>query len=206
MNNLKKKIIKFLAPELDLEPKPEPAPFTPATLEEFVGVLARTSTSIISSRQRHIIANAMSFDSKRVEDIMTPRAEIYLVHANDFLGPLMLDKLHKSGMECFPVVDGREKIVGLLHTSAFNSLEIKKTDKAIKYIKKEVFYLKNNYTLEQAMAAFVRTKSHFFVVINARQEPVGILTFEDFVHFLFGRKPVDEFEKDLDAVEVSKRQ
>lgn len=207
MNSFQKFFVKIIAPELLEAPVlPEPEPFSPRSLQELIDTLKRTPTDILSTRERHLIANLMSFTGRRVDSIMIPKHEVPFVRADDFLGPLMLDRLYRSGLDRFPVLNHRDRIVGILPTSALNSLEIKKTDRAKKYLITEVFYLKSNYTLEQAMAAFVRTNNHFFIVINSYQEPVGILTFESFVHFLFGRKPIDDFDQDQNPEAVAKRQ
>ena len=68
------------------------------------------------------------------------------VKEDEILGPLVLDNLYKSGFKNFPVVDGRGRVVGMIHTEALNALEIRKTDRADKYMDKKVNYLKvHNY-------------------------------------------------------------
>jgi CBS domain containing-hemolysin-like protein len=65
-----------------------------------------------------------------------------------------------------------------------------------------VFYIKNTQTLRHALAAFLRTRHHLFIVVNEFQETVGLITLEDVIESLLGKKIVDEFDahEDLRAV------
>lgn len=210
MKNFMEKLVAFLDPKLDkfrapkeVEPSP---PYVPESLEDLIGVLKRSPQSVLSGKQRALIAACMSFEDRKVSDIMMPKSEITFVYEHDFLGPLMLDKLYQSGSSHFPVMssDGRQ-IIGLIHTDQLNSLEIKNTDRASNYIDKKVYYLRDDYTLEQAMAAFLRTNCFFFLVIDDTGKLVGLLTYKMLVAYLLGYVPHDDFDEDTSIAAVSKR-
>lgn len=59
---------------------------------------------------------------------------------------------------------------------------------------KKVFYIHQDQSLQQALAAFLRTRHHLFVVINEYRETVGLLSLEDVIEALLGRKINDEFD------------
>ena len=119
------KIVKFLDPKLEKyrvhkkEVKPK---YTPKSLEDFIGVLQRTPKSILSDKDRDRIAAIMSFEERKVENLMVPKSKMVFVNSKDILGPLVLDKLYKSGFTNFPVVDNHEKVKGIIHTEALNAL------------------------------------------------------------------------------------
>lgn len=210
MNNSFKKIVKWVDPKLEKfrEPvEPEtPPPYVPQSLEDLIGVLQRAPQNILSGKQRALIAACMSFGDRKVSDIMMPRAEITFVYEHDFLGPLMLDKLYQSGSSHFPVLssDGHQ-VIGLIHTDQLNSLEIKNTDRASNYVDKKVYYLRADYSLEQAMAAFLRTNCFFFLVIDKSGQLVGLLTYKMLVAYLLGYVPQDDFCDDTSIAAVTKR-
>ena len=77
--------------------------FVPETLEDFVEVIKRTPRKILSEKDRERIAAVMSFDDRKVSDLMVKKDEMVFVNEKDFLGPLMLDKLYKSGFTNFPI-------------------------------------------------------------------------------------------------------
>ena len=210
MDNFMKKLTKWVDPRLEKyrEPK-EPIvapPYVVKDLPDLVGVLKRAPKEVLNGKQRALIAASMSFDERTVGEIMMPRAEITFVYEHDFLGPLMLDKLYQSGSSHFPVLssDGQQ-IVGVIHTDSLNSLEIKDTDRASNYLDKKVYYLRTDYTLEQAMAAFIRTNCFFFLVIDTNGQLAGLLTYKMLVAYLMGYAPHDDFSEDTSIAAVMKR-
>ena len=188
------------------EPEPEPEPYLPETIEDFLWFLKKTPEGVLPMEDRARIATVMSFKERRVRSIMTRKDQVTFVHEHDFLGPLMLDKLYKSGQEHFPVLSADGKTVsGVIHTEALNSLEVEATERASKYMDKEVCFLREDYTIEQALAAFFRTNSFFFVVINRKGEMVGLLTFQKLISEIVGEIPDDGFSDDGNAKKVAGR-
>jgi len=210
MSNFMKKFTKWVDPKLEKyrEPKPpvKQPPYVPKNLEDFIGVMRRAPKDVLTGKDRALIAACMSFSDRTVREIMMPRSEITFVYEHDFLGPLMLDRLYKSGSSHFPVLssDGHQ-VLGLISTEKLNSLEIKNTDRAAQYIDKKVYYLRADYTLEQAMAAFLRTNCFFFIVIDERGLLVGLLTYKMLVANLLGYLPHDDFYDDSSISAVIKR-
>ncbi len=197
-----------LGPKLDkyrnVEPE-VPEIYLPETEEDLIWVLRKLPKNVLSSADREKIMSAMTFSTKKVHDIMLPRAEITFVHINDFMGPLTLDKLYQSGFSHFPVLDVKGGIAGIIHTSSLNSLEIKDTDRAASFLDENVFYMRDDYTLSQALSAFLRTNSYFFMVVNHDGQVVGLLTLKMLLKKLLGEVPEDEFSGDKDVMTVAKR-
>lgn len=211
MSNFMKKLTKWVDPILEkyrepVEPEGRP-PYVVESVEDLIGVLKRCPKEVLTGKQRALIAASMSFSDRTVGEIMMPRSEITFVYEHDFLGPLMLDKLYQSGSSHFPVLssDGHQ-IIGLIHTDQLNSLEIKETDRASKYIDKTVYYLRSDYTLEQAMTAFLRTNCFFFLVVDKNGQIVGLLTYQMLIAYLLGYVPRDDFSGDTSIAAVMKRE
>lgn len=205
-------LANFLGPKLDkyrIKAEPEepelPKIYLPETEEDLVWVLKKLPEKVLPEVDRQKIMMAMTFSSKKVRDVMLKREKITFVHINDFMGPLMLDKLYQSGYAHFPVVDTKGGIAGVIHTSSLNSLKIKDTDRAASFLDNEVYYMRDDYTLAEAMAAFIRTNSYFFMVINYGGQVVGLLTFEAMVEKLLGEIPKDNFSADDNLMAVAKR-
>ena len=181
-------------------------PFVPHSSKELMAILRRTPKDILSDRERDIIIAAANFRITRVDEIMIPRSEMTFVHENEILGPLMLDKLYKSGFSHFPVVDSRKKVIGALHTEALMSLAVKETDRAKKFLDTKIYYVRRDYTLEQTLAAFTRTNAYFLLVIDSDGEIVGIVTYQLLAEHLLGKPDkVDTFDRDDDIYSVAQR-
>lgn len=201
-------LARKLGPKLDKyrQTEPEiPEIYLPETTDDLIWVMRKVPESVLSKKDRTKIMSAMTFSTRTVGDIMLPRNNITFVHVNDFMGPLTLDKLYKSGFSHFPVLDVNGGIAGILHTSSLNSLEIKETDRAASFLDENVYYLCENYTLSKALAAFLRTNSYFFMVVNTDGKVVGLLTFKMLMSELFGEVPEDNFAHDEDRMMVAKR-
>lgn len=182
-----KKIVAWLDPRLDpFRVKIKAPKFSPKTLEEFVDVLRRTPRTILSDSDRDKISAVMSFDSRKVSDIMVKKNNMVFVYEKDFLGPLTLDKLYKSGFVHFPVVDSKEHVKGIIHTESLNALEIKKTDRAEKFLDKNVKYLHENDLLSFAAEEIKRTNCFYFLVLNSKDELTGFFTLEMLLSYLLG--------------------
>ena len=185
-----RKFVKFLDPKLDKYRSKKPvAPtpkYTPKTLADFIDVLRRTPKSILSSRDRDRIAAIMSFDDRTVGNLMVPKSKMIFVSDKEVLGPLVLDKLYKSGFTNFPVVDSKEKVLGIIHTEALNALEIKKTDRATKYLDRTINYLHISDTLQFAVNEIERTNSYYFLVLDNTNSLAGFFTIQMLLDYLLG--------------------
>lgn len=195
---------KNLTPTADAD-APEPKPYTPHSINDFLDIMKRTPRTVLGQRERHVIATIMNFPSVRVSKIMLPPSAITYVNDDEVLGPLVLDRLYKSGYQHFPVIDGRHRIIGLIHTTALNSLEIKQTNHAREILDPKVYYLREDYTLNQALAAFLRTNCYFFLVVDRFERIVGMLTYQMLIDYLLGETPTDKFDRDSDRLAVAKR-
>lgn len=186
--------VKWLDPKLDKyrvkKPAAKPAKppkYTPETLEDFIAVLKRTPKSVLDDTDRARIAAVMSFDSHIVRDLMVKKSDMVFVKKDEMLGPLTLDKLYKSGFTHFPVVDSKNKVKGIIHTEALNTLEIKKTDRADKYLDKDFNYLHTFDSLPKAVEEITRTNSYYFLVLDETDALAGFFTIEILLDYLLDR-------------------
>lgn len=177
----------------------------PETREDLFALLREAPMSVLSAEERKAMSAVLSLPDVQVAEIMTRGVKMVFVNKDEVLGPLVLDKLYRSGFTFFPVIDGREHIIGILHTALLNSLDIKETRPAREVMEPRVYYLRGDYSLEQALKAFLRTGSQVMLVIDQYEKLLGMLTFAQVMEFLFSQKYADEFEKDNDRLAVAKR-
>lgn len=207
--NLMRGLTRWLDPRLEKyreAPEPEmPELYLPETTEDLVWLLRKLPESVLTGEEKRRIGAAMSFETRQVRDLMVARDEMTLVYENDFLGPLMLDQLYKSGQLHFPVMGAQGQVVGVLHTEALNKLEVRETDRARNYLDEKLYYLRDDYSLEQAFAAVLRTNCYFFLVVNRMGTVVGMLSFNRMIEELTGKVPEDTFAADDDLMAVAKR-
>ena len=165
--------------------------------------LVDESSNVLTSDEKKLIVYSLSFNDKLVNTIMTPRSMIDSIKGTEFLGPLTLDDLHKTGHSRLPVIKGDiDHVIGILNLKNLLTLDIKHSSTAEKVMEPKVYYIREDQTLQHALAAFLKTHHQLFVVVNEFRETVGLLSLEDVIEALIGQKIVDEFDAhdDLRAV------
>jgi CBS domain containing-hemolysin-like protein len=168
--------------------------------------LIHTSEGILSSQEKKLLVHGLSFSGVRVKTVMTPSAAIVTIKKSEFLGPLTLSELYKNGHSRLPVIDQDiDHVVGVLHLQSLLTLDVKHSVTAEKAMESRVFYIRDDQTLHHALAAFLRTHHQLFIVINEYRETVGLLTLDDVIEALLGRKIIDEFDSHEDKRLVALR-
>lgn len=167
--------------------------------DELLEIVARSSR-VFSANERKLINSGLKFNDMRVESVMTPRIIIEAVPVDEFLGPLVLDDLHKKGHSRFPVIQGDiDHVVGMLRIQDLLTIDRKsKSHLAEKVMSRDVYYIDKDQTLSYALATFLKTQHHLFIVINELRETVGLLSLADVMEELLGRKIDSEFDYDED--------
>jgi CBS domain containing-hemolysin-like protein len=173
--------------------------------EELQHIISETR-GVITADEKLLLLNSLQFGSRLVSEIMTPKGMIDSIEKTEMLGPLVLSDLHKTGHSRFPVIDQDiDHVVGMLYVQDLLSLDIKRSVTAEKAMESHVFYIRQDQTLQHALAAFLRTHHLLFVVVNEYRETVGLLSLEDTIEALIGHKINDEFDAHDDLRVVAKR-
>lgn len=157
--------------------------------------------SDIAFDELRIVQHALTFGDKIIKDIMTPRSMVVSVGKAEKTTVKLMNHLHESGHSRFPVYEkSLDKVVGTLYIR--DLVAEKGTKKIESLMRKDVFYVNMDEKLDHALNAFLRTKHHLFIVINEFSETVGVITIEDIIEQIMGRKIVDEFDRfeDIRAV------
>jgi putative hemolysin len=138
-----------------------------------------------------------------VADVLTPRKQVKTVLADDTIGPILIDELHKGGEGDILVRESAKgDIVGSL---AFNQLDLHSKGHVRDVMKTTVYYLHEDDSLSEALHAFFVTNHPLFVVINNFEEYVGIITVENILRQLFGHIPGDDFDQYANPAAVAAR-
>jgi CBS domain containing-hemolysin-like protein len=117
-----------------------------------------------------------------------------------------MDELHATGFSRFPVAkagtagSAQPQIVGTLFLK--DLVGYTGSGRVAGMMQSKVYYVNETQSLRDALAAFLKTHHHLFVVVNNFEEIVGVLSVEDVLEQILGSEIVDEFDKydDLRAV------
>ena len=205
-HKLMAKIVKWLDPKFAQFRTPEKKiPFTPKDEKEFIGVLKRTPKNILSDDQRNLIAGVMTFEQIPVSEIMTERSDIMFLSEADFLGPLLLDKMFKTGDTYFPVLDKDGNVFGYVNTGNIDPLKITEDQPLDAFIDKNVNFVRSDYSLKMLLAAFLRTDSTYCIVVDKEAHVIGSVDMDTLITVLFGYHIRDTFDNDASPLAVSAR-
>lgn len=171
--------------------------------QELLEVLQRMEGDFdkIGRDELGIAEHALTFGEKQIYQVMTPRSQIKSVSADEKVTPVVIDELHQSGFSRFPVYkDNKDRVVAVVHLRDLTA--DKASGKIIDHAITPVHYVGQDYSLDQVLNAFLRTKQHLFIVVNEFEEITGLITIEDVIEQIIGRRIVDEFDRydDLRAV------
>lgn len=172
-------------------------------LLELIERQQQQTDSRISPEELEIAKRALSFSDHKVADLLTSRKQIKTVLADDTIGPILIDEVHKSGQDYVLV---SEKAKGpVIGTLEFGKLGLGSTGKVRDVMNPTIYYVHENDDLSAALHAFFVTNHSMFVVVNSFEEYVGIITVESMLHQLLGHIPGDDFDQYADLSAVAAR-
>jgi CBS domain containing-hemolysin-like protein len=163
---------------------------------------------VLTEDETKLLIGGLKFGDPTVKDVMVPKNRVHTVKKTEIMGPLVLDDLHKTGHSRFPVVTSDlNHTVGVLNLHQLVELDTarKHTALAETAMDKSVVYIRHDHTLEQALATLVRTHHSLLIVINEQREAIGILTLDDVMAALFGRRLVSDFSGYDDPAAVTEQ-
>jgi CBS domain containing-hemolysin-like protein len=149
----------------------------------------------IAKHDLEIVTRAAQFDDLQAADVVMPMSRVRLVPLRDHIGPVLLGELHKSGQNSFLVYDeSPDHVVGTLFLR--DAIAAKEGGEVKDLMHPRLCFVHEDFTLRQVLQAFTKTGQFMVVVINAFEEPVGVITLQHLLVQLVG-----EHEDDFDSFE-----
>lgn len=140
---------------------------------------------IFSDEDTKLLESMLRFGDKMVGDIMTKKSAMVTIKPSELLGPLVLDDLHKTKHEIFPVENNGE-IVGMLDIRDHMALKRKESVYARDVMHVGVVHIAETEPLDEALKVFVAAKQPYLIVVNDDEQVVGMLGLGDVVRALTG--------------------
>lgn len=167
----------------------EPVTLTRSQLTTMLDAVTPEDTDL-SADELRVLGKVLDFSEKKVHDVMIPRNKAVTISITDTLSPIVLDELHKSGHERFPVIseDGKS-VVGILNMH--DLMDIKQHSAVEEIMMQKVYFVEEDRDLNHVLQVFYKTKQSVFVVNNSASDMVGLISIEDIVQQILG-KPAHE--------------
>lgn len=158
-----------------------------ATEEELITfVEAVEEQGIIKEEEREMISNVFELDDTNASEIMTPRADMFVVDVN---GPLDLKAIADSGFTRIPVIDGdADHIVGILNIKDIFMHHATTGDAPvdIRDLMRPPHFIPENKKVDQVLHQFKAEKDHMAIIVDEYGGVSGLITLEDALEELVG--------------------
>jgi CBS domain containing-hemolysin-like protein len=156
----------------------------------------------IAKRDLELITRAAQFDDLQAADVVMPMSRVKLVKLDDNIGPVLSGELHNSGQNSFLVYDeSPEHVVGTLFLR--DAVAAKEGGLVKDLMHPRLCFVHEDFSLRQVLQAFAHTGQFMVVVINAFEEPTGVITLQHLLEQLVGGPDGDGFDSFEDRSAVA---
>jgi len=169
---------------------------TPAVTEEelmtFVEVVEEEGE--IKEEEKKLIHRIFEFDDTSTSEIMTPRADMFVIEANE---KLVLEDIVKSGFTRIPVIeDNIDHVIGIINIKdLFLHNVTTGTRIDVRKIMTKPYFVPENKKLDKLLHQFKIRKHHMAIVVDEYGGVSGLITLEDALEEIVG-EIVDESDKE----------
>ena len=169
---------------------------TPAATEEelmtFVEVVEEEGE--IKEEEKELIHKIFEFDDTSASEIMTPRADMFVIEADK---ELKLDEIVKSGFTRIPVIENNiENVIGILNIKdLFLHQAVSDKEIDVRRIMTKPYFVPENKKLDKLLHQFKKRKHHLAIVVDEHGGVSGLITLEDALEEIVGEIS-DETDKE----------
>jgi CBS domain containing-hemolysin-like protein len=160
---------------------------TPAVTEEelktFVEVVEEEGE--IKEEEKELIHNVFEFDDTNASEILTPRADMFVIEADD---PLDLKMIAASGYTRIPVIEETiDNVVGILNVKDLLAHHAKgEIISDVRQLMRPPYFVPEHKKLDSLLRQFKKRKSHMAIVVDEHGGVSGLITLEDAIEELVG--------------------
>lgn len=139
----------------------------------------------IKEEERELIHNIFEFDDTNASEIMTPRADMFVVDAGQ---PLDLQAVANSGFTRIPVIEADiDHVIGIVNIKdIFIQQSIPSPEIDIRSIMRPPYFVPENKKLDSLLRQFKKRKNHIAIVVDEHGGVSGLITLEDVLEELVG--------------------
>jgi putative hemolysin len=168
------------------------AAITEEELMTFVEVVQEEGE--IKAEEKNLIHNIFEFDNTSAAEIMTPRADMFVIDADR---PLNLEAIVRSGFTRVPVIRGDfDHVIGIINTKDLfqHQLTRGQNDIDIRKIMRDPYFVPENKKIDSLLTQFKKRRSHLAIVVDEHGGVSGLISLEDVIEELVGdiRDETDE--------------
>lgn len=160
---------------------------TPSVTEEelmtFVEVVEEEGE--IKEEERELIHKIFEFDDTNASEIMTPRADMFVIEADE---KLHLDEIVNSGYTRIPVIQGNiDNVIGIINIKDLFLNQLTSGGEIdVRKIMTKPYFVPENKKLDKLLHQFKKRKYHIAIVVDEHGGVSGLITLEDALEEIVG--------------------
>ena len=150
----------------------------------------------IEEEEKELIHNIFEFDDTSASEIMTPRADMYVINVADELD---VEAIIRSGFSRIPVIEEDiDHVIGILNIKDLYMHQVASASSAkqadVRSVMSEPYFVPENKKLDHLLQEFKRRKQHLAIVVDEHGGVSGLITLEDALEEIVG-EIIDETDR-----------
>ncbi|MBT8363866.1 MAG: hemolysin family protein [Deltaproteobacteria bacterium] len=147
----------------------------------------------IEEEEKELIENIFEFDDTSASEIMTPRADMYVLNVDEELN---LKDVIRSGFTRIPVIEEDiDHVIGILNIKDLFMHQVTSSDPVdVRKIMSEPYFVPENKKLDNLLQQFKKRKQHMAIIVDEHGGVSGLITLEDALEEIVG-EIIDETDK-----------
>lgn len=165
---------------------------TEADLITFVEVVEEEGE--IKEEEKELIHNIFELDDTDASEIMTPRADMFVIDADQ---PLSLEDIIASGYSRIPVIEGNiDHVIGIINIKDLFINRVRSSDPVdVRKIMSPPYFVPEHKKLDSLLHQFQKRKHHMAIIVDEHGGVSGLITLEDALEEIVG-EIADETDKE----------
>jgi putative hemolysin len=139
----------------------------------------------IKEEEQKLIHRIFEFDDTNASEIMTPRADMFVIEADE---PLGLQAIAEQGFTRIPVIEKTiDNVVGILNVKDILTHQAKHKELPdVRQLMRPPYFVPEHKKLDSLMQQFKKRKNHMAIVVDEHGGVSGLITLEDALEELVG--------------------
>ncbi len=178
---------------------------SPITDEEFRAMVeVGEGEGVIDSDEKELIQNVIEFGETTVEEVMTPKIDMFTVNIEDSLDDI-LPRIIENFYSRVPVYGLEEEgIMGILFTKDLTRLKHLPREKvSLKSILHPSISVPQSKKIKEMLEEFRKLKKHMAIVLDEYGSVCGLVTLEDIIEELVGEIDSEMRQEELPLKKVN---
>ena len=147
----------------------------------------------IEEEEKELIENIFEFDDTSASEIMTPRADMYVISVDEELN---LEDIIRSGYTRIPVIEEDiDHVIGILNIKDLFMQQVTSSEAVdVRKIMSVPYFVPENKKLDHLLQQFKKGKQHMAIIVDEHGGVSGLITLEDALEEIVG-EIIDETDK-----------